>query len=1056
MPESRRPAKGFSRMKEKRVHPGFPLFTAIVFAGLTAAISLGAWLYYRHQVNRFKEGVKDELLAVANLKAEQLVSWRKQRLADANLVASSHVLDFVRNGPRFPKYADDGLSRIRDMLSVLRDNFGYSAVFVTDVGGRLITGTEAPEGEPLYVDTASIRRAVREKKPLVVDFYRCSACDCIHMDIVAPLGLTAADSRHPPVVLVFRSDPEKFLYPLIQRWPTPAKTAETLILRREGDSVVFLNELRHRKGTALLLKAPLSSPLLPAARVARGEEGFMEGADYRGARVFAVAKHLPETPWYLVSKIDKDEVLAPLAATGRLVFLIALLLAAVSLMLIVAWWREYDRKMRSAQIREAEERRRAESALSLSEGRYRSLFENMLNGFEYCEMVYGPDGRPTDFRFIEVNRSFEKITGLSGVAGKLASEMIPGIHTSDPQMVEIYDKVASTGNPEHFESFVRALKIWFSVSAYSPEKGRFVAVFENITQRKTSEASLRASEARFHGVLDAMMEGCQILGHDWRYLYINDAAERHNRRPKSELLGRRYMDMWPGIEETEVFKAIRNCMERHAAVTMENEFVFPSGAARWFDLRIQPVPEGVFILSVDITERKLAERHKALAAEVLSILNENMSISRSAERILAVIKKETGLDGVGIRMRRGDDFPYAVTEGFSKDFLLAENSLIARNEKGDFCLDENGRIRLECTCGLVVTGRTDPANPLFTAFGSAWTNNTLPFLDVPPEQDQRFNPRNRCIHDGYRSVALIPIKANKEIVGVLHLIDRRPDRFTPEAIGYFEKISASFGIALSRKQDEEKIVALNGDLVQKNAELEQLVYVTSHDLRSPLVNVQGFSRELGISLADLNAILKKQELSGDERTKAARILEHDIPEAQEYILASVAKMDGLLAGLLKLSRLGRAALTIEQLDMNELIGSALKTFEYRIKESGIEATAGNLPPCRGDRVQVNQIFSNLLDNAIKFMNPGGGGKISVTGTASDDRSEYCVEDNGIGIAPEHHEKIFDIFYRLTPSATQGDGLGLTIVRRSLGRLNGTVRVESEAGKGSRFYVSLPS
>jgi len=397
-----------------------------------------------------------------------------------------------------------------------------------------------------------------------------------------------------------------------------------------------------------------------------------------------------------------------------------------------------------------------------------------------------------------------------------------------------------------------------------------------------------------------------------------------------------------------------------------------------------------------------------------------------------------------------------VTEGFSKDFLLAENSLIARNEKGDFCLDENGRIRLECTCGLVVTGRTDPANPLFTAFGSAWTNNTLPFLDVPPEQDQRFNPRNRCIHDGYRSVALIPIKANKEIVGVLHLIDRRPDRFTPEAIGYFEKISASFGIALSRKQDEEKIVALNGDLVQKNAELEQLVYVTSHDLRSPLVNVQGFSRELGISLADLNAILKKQELSGDERTKAARILEHDIPEAQEYILASVAKMDGLLAGLLKLSRLGRAALTIEQLDMNELIGSALKTFEYRIKESGIEATAGNLPPCRGDRVQVNQIFSNLLDNAIKFMNPGGGGKISVTGTALDDRSEYCVEDNGIGIAPEHHEKIFDIFYRLTPSATQGDGLGLTIVRRSLGRLNGTVRVESEAGKGSRFYVSLPS
>jgi PAS domain S-box-containing protein len=121
------------------------------------------------------------------------------------------------------------------------------------------------------------------------------------------------------------------------------------------------------------------------------------------------------------------------------------------------------------------------------------------------------------------------------------------------------------------------------------------------------EETLRESEHRFRSTLDNMMEGCQIIGNDWQYLYINHEAELHNHRPKEELMGKRYMDMWPGIEETEVFVMIRRCLEERIAHHMENQFVFPDGATGWFDLSIQPVPEGVFILSMDITERKRAE-----------------------------------------------------------------------------------------------------------------------------------------------------------------------------------------------------------------------------------------------------------------------------------------------------------------------------------------------------------------------------------------------------------------------------------------------------------------
>jgi hypothetical protein len=155
---------------------------------------------------------------------------------------------------------------------------------------------------------------------------------------------------------------------------------------------------------------------------------------------------------------------------------------------------------------------------------------------------------------------------------------------------------------------------------------------------------------------------------------------------------------------------------------------------------------------------------------------------------------------VGIRLRSGDDFPYFVQSGFSDDFLVAENTLTVRAQDGGLCRDENGNISLECTCGVVLSGKTDPTNLLFTQGGSFWTNDTLPLLDLSSDQDPRLNPRNRCIHEGFRSVGLIPIRTHRDIVGLLQLNDRKKDSFTLDMITYFEGLSTSIGIALSLKQ----------------------------------------------------------------------------------------------------------------------------------------------------------------------------------------------------------------------------------------------------------------
>ena len=143
---------------------------------------------------------------------------------------------------------------------------------------------------------------------------------------------------------------------------------------------------------------------------------------------------------------------------------------------------------------------------------------------------------------------------------------------------------------------------------------------KEIAERIKAEEAIRQSEKRFHSTLDNMIEGAQILGHDWRYIYINDVAEKHNRRSKEEFLGKRYVDTWPGIEATHVFALIKRCMEERTTESLENEFTYPDGAFGYFDLRINPVPEGVFILSMDITERKKAQEALRLRNEELERL----------------------------------------------------------------------------------------------------------------------------------------------------------------------------------------------------------------------------------------------------------------------------------------------------------------------------------------------------------------------------------------------------------------------------------------------------
>ncbi|MEN6368242.1 MAG: diguanylate cyclase [Thermotogota bacterium] len=250
-----------------------------------------------------------------------------------------------------------------------------------------------------------------------------------------------------------------------------------------------------------------------------------------------------------------------------------------------------------------------------------------------------------------------------------------------------------------------------------------------------------------------------------------------------------------------------------------------------------------------IAERKQAETYRGMSREILEILNESEPLHRSIKRVLATVKARTGADAVGMRLQDSDDFPYLAQEGFSEDFLRTENTLVGRGPDGGVCRDERGNVSLECTCGLVVSGRVDPSSPSFTKGGSFWTNDSFPLLEVPADRDPRYHPRNQCIHSGYASAALVPIRARGKIVGLIQLNDRRKGFFSLAVIEQLEGIAAHIGEALVRKQFEEDLARmarhdpLTGALNR---------YALGELLEREATRSERYTRPIGLLMIDIN------------------------------------------------------------------------------------------------------------------------------------------------------------------------------------------------------------
>ncbi len=284
-------------------------------------------------------------------------------------------------------------------------------------------------------------------------------------------------------------------------------------------------------------------------------------------------------------------------------------------------------------------------------------------------------------------------------------------------------------------------------------------------------------------------------------------------------------------------------------------------------------------------------------------------------------------------------------------------------------------------------------------------------------------------------------------------------------INALQNVTERKGAEESLNQLNEELERRNLELNHKNREIEAFVYSISHDLRSPLVNLEGFSQELGLVGEDIREIFKNSDLPPETRQRGLELIDEDMETSIHFIRTGVKRLSDIIDALLRLSRAGRVEYRWQRVDLNPVIGRVLDAMKDTSAKSEADVTVGDLPPVWGDPTQLEQVFANLISNALNYLDPARPGHIEVgckeIEGVSDDCSNlssltYYVRDNGVGISEQALDKVFQVFQRLHPEKAAGEGLGLTVVQRIVERHGGRIWVESTEREGSTFFVRLPN
>ena len=649
--------------------------------------------------------------------------------------------------------------------------------------------------------------------------------------------------------------------------------------------------------------------------------------------------------------------------------------------------------------------------IAIQEDKYSRAFETSVSAINLTRL--------SDGVIVECNLGFMNITGFEyhEVIGATSKDLQLWLNDFD-RIRMVKDLLAGQKvNNREYRFRKKSGDIMtglFSADIIELDNDRHVlSSVTDISERKQMEEALQKSENRFRNTLDNMLEGCQILDNEWRFVYVNEAAAGHGRLPQSSFTGFRQTDLYPGIEKTDLFRIERRCMEERISARFENEFVYPDGSVGWFELSIHPVPEGIFILSVDISERKRAQASLLQSESFLSsIIDQSPYAIWIADHRGALIR----INPACLKLFNVREEEVIGKYNIFEDNLAAAQGLMPQVERA---FREGEIVRFEISYDTSMLENVSLQEKVKVVLDAT----LFPIKNV----------EGRVTHVVVQHVEITEKKQAQEEIRRLNAeLEKTVEMRTRELR---DTQTALLNLVDDLNESSRRREEANRSLEEVNKEMAAFSYSVSHDLRAPLRSIEGFGRALEEDYAD------KLDSDGKDFLKRIR--------------RATETMGRLIDDMLSLSRVTRTELNFRDINLSRIAQSIVDGFSELNPSRNVDSSIQKDVTGCADEHLMNIALTNLLDNAWKFTAKMPSASITFGSEVRDGKKVIFVRDNGAGFDPQYAVKLFSPFQRLHKTEDYpGTGVGLATVQRIIHRHGGRIWAEGEVGSGATFYFTL--